>query len=355
MAFNYYDTVTLVNATEQLEPAKNFLRDRYFPTNEATDVFATAEVLMEYKDGTSMIAPFVAPRKGGVTVHRKGYEAKRMQPPRIAPRRMLTIDDLNKKGFGEALMSGLTPEERQDVILLQDIAELSDMITRREEQMAAEVMQTNACIMKHIADDKADGDEMEIKFFTESQNPAKYTPTGNWTKDYEGIVADLSIMARTLTSKGLPATELIVGADVADALLSNTALQKMLDIRNFEIGRVDPKELPTGAALIATLNIKGRIIDVICYEEQYTDFADGKQKAYIDPKNIIMTAPGAGVTAYGAVSQVEADGEVHTYAAQRVPKFISDQLTDTRTVTVTSHPLVMPRAKNAFVVAKVLA
>ena len=65
MPFNFYDTHTLLMAVQQLTPAATFLRDRYFPTNDASDIFASEDVLVEYRDGTRKLAPFVAPRKGG--------------------------------------------------------------------------------------------------------------------------------------------------------------------------------------------------------------------------------------------------------------------------------------------------
>ena len=354
MPFNFFDTHNLLMAVEQLTPPTTFLRDRYFPTNAATDVFATNDVLVEYKDGSKRVAPFVAPRKGGVTILRSGYEVQRFEPPFVAPRRMLTIDDLNKRGFREALLSQLTPELRQRALILKDAQELSDMITRREEVMAAEVMQTNACIMKHIADDGDVIDEKYIQFYT-GDNEAVYTPSGNWSKDYTGIAADLAAMARLLTKRGLGASELVVGADAADAILGNAEIQKLLDINNYNIGRIDPATLPNGATHIATLNVKGRLIDVICYDEEYTDL-DGTVKSYIDPKTVILTAPAAGRTLYGAVSQVEqADGLFHTYTGKRVPKYLSNAEDNTRSLTLTACPLPIPNNKNPFIVAKVLA
>lgn len=355
MAFNFYDTHTLLAAVEQLTPPTTFLRDRYFPTNPATDIFSTNDVLVEFRDGSKVVAPFVAPRKGGVTILRNGYEMKRYEPPFIAPRRMLTIDDLKKRGFGEALLSNLTPEQRQRTILLNDASELDEMITRREEVMAAEVMQTNGCVMKHIADDKDTTDDMEIRFYSEGDNPAKYTPTGNWETEYAGIIADLAAMARLLTSRGLGATDLVAGADAADAILSNTEIQKLLDINNYNIGRIDPSTLPNGVTHIATLNVKGRLIDVLCYEETYTN-DEGEDTPYIDAKSVVLTAPAAGRTAYGAVSQVEQnDGEFHTYTGRRVPKYLSNAEGNTRTLTLSSCPILMPKNKNPFIVAKVLA
>ena len=353
MPFNFFETHNLLMAVEQLTPPTTFLRDRYFPTNDATDVFATNDVLVEYKDGSKRVAPFVAPRKGGVTILRSGYEVQRFEPPFIAPRRMLTIDDLNKRGFGEALLSQLTPEVRQRTLILKDAQELSEMITRREEVMAAEVMQTNACVMKHIADDKTEGDEKHIQFYTGS-NEAVYTPSAKWSKDYTGIGADLAAMARLLTKRGLGASELVVGADAADAILANTEIQNLLDINNYNVGRIDPATLPNGATHIATLNIKGRLIDVICYDEEYTDL-EGNVKSYIDPKTVILTAPAAGRTLYGAVSQVEqADGLFHTYTGKRVPKYLSNAEGNTRSLTLSACPLLIPNNKNPFIVAKVL-
>ena len=352
MSFNFFDTHNLLMAVEQLTPPTTFLRDRYFPTNAATDVFSTNDVLVEYKDGSKRLAPFVAPRKGGVTILRSGYEVQRFEPPFVAPRRMLTIDDLNKRGFGEALMSNLTPEVRQRAMILKDVQELSEMITRREEAMAAEVMQTNACVMKHIADDADVVDEKYIQFYT-GTNDALYTPSAKWAKDYEGIGADLAAMARLLTKRGLGATELVVGADAADAILANTEIQRLLDLKNYEVGRIDPRTLPNGTTHIATLNVKGRLIDVICYDEEYTDGSD--TKSYIDPKTVILTTPGAGRTMYGAVSQVEqSDGLFHTYTGKRVPKYLSNAEGNTRSLTLSSCPLLIPNNKNPFIVAKVL-
>ena len=354
MAFNFYDTYNLLMAVKELTPPTTFLRDRYFPTNDATDLFSTNYVLVEYKDGSKRLAPFVAPRKGGVTILRSGYEVQQFEPPFIAPRRMLTFDDLNKRGFGEALLSNLTPEQRQRTILLSDAQELSEMITRREEAMAAEVMQTNGCIMKHIADDADVSDDKEIRFYSEGSNPATYTPSDNWTSEYTGIIADIAAMAKLLTKRGLSATELICGSDAADAILSNAEIQKLLDIKNYNVGRIDPSTLPNGASHIATINVMGRLIDVICYDEEYTE--GSQTKAYIDPKNVILTAPAAGRTLYGAVSQVEqSDGLFHTYTGRRVPKYLSNAEGNTRTLTITSCPLLIPNNKNPWIVAKVLA
>lgn len=354
MAFNFYDTHTLLMAVQELDRPVSFLRDRYFPTNAATDVFSTNDVLVEFQDGSKRLAPFVAPRKGGVTILRNGYEMKRYEPPYIAPRRMMTYDDLKKRGFGEALLSNLTPEQRQRALILSDFDQLSNLIARREEAMAAEVMQTNGCIMKHIADDKDESDDMEVRYYSEGSNPANYVPSVKWDQSTAKVLADLEAMVRLLTSRGLPASDLVCAPDVADTVIRNAEIVGLLDNRRYELGSVEPSVLAPGAAIIARLNVLGRMINIISYDETYTDDA-GANKPFITDGNCILTAPAAGRTVYGAVTQVEqTDGEFHTYAGMRVPKYLSNAEGNTRTLTLTSRPLMMPNNKNPFIVASVL-
>lgn len=354
MSFNFFDTYTLLMAVEQLTPPVTFLRDRYFPTNDASDIFATDDVLVEYKDGTKRLAPFVAPRKGGVSILRKGYQLERYTPPFVAPKRMLTMDDLKKRGFGEAIYAQLTPEQRQQALILKDMDELGVLISRREEAMAAETMLTNGCIMKHIADDADKGDEMEIRFYSSSTNPAKYTPTVKWDASGANILSDLGIMVRMLTSRGLRAADLVCSPDTADTIANNDTIQKLLDNKRYEIGMVQPEILPDGAAVICRLNVGGRIINVISYDETYTDDSDN-DKLYIPSGKCVLTAPAAGRTLYGAVTQVEqSDGEFHTYTGRRVPKYLSSAEGNTRSLTLSSRPLMIPNNKNPFIVADVL-
>ena len=220
--------------------------------------------------------------------------------------------------------------------------------------MAAETMLTNGCVMKHIADDVDKADEMEIRFYSEASNPATYTPTAKWDATGGKILKDLEAMIRMLTKRGLRASDLVCSPDVADTIINDAAVQKLLDNRRIEIGNVEPELLPDGAAIVARLNVLGRIISVISYDLTYTD-DEGNDKLYIPSGKCVLTAPGAGRAAYGAVSQVEqSDGEFHTYAGRRVPKYVSSAEGNSRTLTISSRPLMIPNNKNPFIVADVL-
>ena len=358
MAFNFYDTHTLLASVQQLPPLHTFLLDRYFPTNAASDIFATDDVLVEYKSGSKKASPFVAPRKGGIAILRDGYTMKRFTPAHIAPKRPLSIDDLKKRGFGEALYTQLTPEQRQGVIMLGDLDELRDMNARRKEAMAAEVIFTNGCIMHEYTDDLGTYEEKEVRFYDEVSNPATFTPDNYWTTTEASgkqILSDVAAMISMLTSRGLSATEVLVAPDVADVILANEWILKLLDNRNYQIGGVDPALLPAGVSKIARLNIKGRMIDFLCYEDTYTE-VDGTTKAFVPQGMIAVGAPAAGRTVYGAITQVEqSDGEFHTYTGVDVPKYLSDATKNVRELILSSAPLCMPNNQNPFITARVIA
>ena len=349
MALDIFSTHTMLAAVQEINPLHTFLRDRYFPTNDSTDLFSTDDVLVEYRDGSKTLAPFVAPRKGGVTVLRKGYKMDRYTPPYIAPKRPMTIDDLKKKGFGEALFANLTPAQRQGALMMKDFEEMDAMIARREEAMAAETLLTNGCVMKHIADNASNEDEMEIRFYDGENNPAQFTPDVDWDEAGADILGDIYAVCEMLAKRGLGHTDLIVSPSVGSAILDNEKIQKLLDNRNFNIGGVDPAILPEGVTKIARLNCKGHVVDVLQYSESYTG-DDGENVNYITDGMAVLTAPGCGRTLYGAVSQVEqADGLFHTYTAKRVPKYYSDAQGNTRELYLTSCPLCIPNNKNAWI------
>ena len=112
---NIYETQTMVAAMQLIPPKPTFLRDRYFPSTD-TELFVTEDVLIDYKDEYKRkMAPCVVPRRGGIPVGREGYRTERITPPYVAPERILTIDNLNKRQFGETLFSRRKPAEREAV------------------------------------------------------------------------------------------------------------------------------------------------------------------------------------------------------------------------------------------------
>lgn len=352
MPFNIYDTHTLYGAIQLMKSQTRFLKERYFPT---TGVFATNDILVDIRDAQNKLAPFVVRKKHGETYDRIGYKTNQYTPPYIAPRMAITIDDIERRGFGEALYTQMTPEERAMQYIRDDVETLDKMITRREELMCAEIMFNGKLTMQQYADDNDAPIEAELKYYEGSSNPAIYTPSSKWDTSSAKIVEDIATMVRMLRRIENGATDLIVGADVANVMLANEDIRKLLDNRRFFAGEVNPQLSEWGVEALGYINTTGNAIGVYCYDFYYTDSA-GNSQPFIPAKKVVLTAPNAGQTLYGAVTQMEEeDRQLHTRVGARIPKVVSNVDNNVRTLTLSACPLMAPRSKSPFISATVLS
>ena len=161
---NIYETIWMLAAIEELPLEHTFFKSRYFPTDDMMDVFNTSKVLADYREGKRKKAPFVVPRIGSLPVGREGFKTYELEPAYIGLSMPLTIDQLQKRGFGESIMSGMTPEERAKHLQLHDMEELSARISRTEEWMACQTMLNNGCVMRHETDVEGVYEDVEVKF-----------------------------------------------------------------------------------------------------------------------------------------------------------------------------------------------
>ena len=166
---NFFDTYVLMAIAEEIVPQQTFFRDRYFPTGER-DIFACDKVLTEYRKGDRKMAAFVSARAGDIPMDRIGYAIHEYQPAFIAPSRLLTLDDLTKRGFGEAIYANSTPAQRAARLQLDDLTDMDRRIVRREEWMCAQTMINNACTMQTYIDDKTEGEKLYVKFFDDASD-----------------------------------------------------------------------------------------------------------------------------------------------------------------------------------------
>ena len=357
MAIDIYQTQTIIAAMELMPKRPTFLRDRYFKTSDE-DMFVTEDVLVEYKDEKSRkMAPVVIPKKGGIAVPRDGYRTERLTPPYVAPERTLTVDDLKKKQFGETLFSQQTPAAREGQILKTDLNDLNGMIDTTEECMASQTLFENGYSFRQYADKYGSGEyeEYEIHFYDGEQNTAVYTPAVPWSRTNNAIINDLYIIAKLLKNRGLRASEVIFGDEVADVIINNEYIQKLLDNRRLNLMDINPQPLPDGATSYGKINCMGIMLELICYSEEYVDITDGRTKTFVPSGKIAVTAPEMGRCMYGAITQMEeSDRQFHTYANRRVPHVTYNTHDSVRTLAQQARPLMVPKVKDSAISATVL-
>lgn len=346
-----FSSYTLAAVVKEIIPEVTFFKDRYFPTG-AGDIFSTDEVITEYTKGSRKMAAFVAPRIGAIPVERSGYEFRKFAPAYIGVSRALTLDDLQKRGFGEALYSNVSPQQRALQLERDDLTELDRRITRREEWMCAQTMLNNACTMQEYVDAKTKGDIKYVQFFDGENSEHKYTPANPWNSDKANIVGDVYAMCQALAYRGLNATDLVIGSDVADVFYHNEEIRKLLD-KNFAVnfGAINERITYPGVSTLGTFNFRGFTLTIFVVSSTYED-DNGKDAPYFPKDAAMVTFPNCGHLMYGAITQMPYGSvDWQTVAASRVSKFFVDNENEIRKVRLATRPLAAPRTYCPYIVA----
>ena len=351
---NFFDTYVLMAITEEIVPQETFFKDDYFPTGEG-DIFACDKVLTEYRKGDRKMAAFVSARAGDIPMDRRGYEIHEYQPAFIAPSRLLTLDELRKRGFGEAIYANSSPAQRAARLVQNDLVDMDNRIIRTEEWMCAQTMLENGCTMQEMIDNQTKGEAKVVKFYNPGhENDHLYTVAHKWSEDTGAFFGDVPAMCRLLSKRGLRAVDLLLGADVYDAVLNMEKVQRLLDKNSgIIVGKIE-QELSAydGVTYGGTLNFRGYKLNLISVDETYVDTANAEQR-YFPKTDALITAPACGHLMYGAITQINYGDTIQsTISSRRVPKFSIDQENDVRKMSLKTRPLAAPKNYIPWIRAK---
>lgn len=351
IALNILDTYYMLGMLEAIVPMPSFLKDRYCTTT-AEDMFLGNKVIAEFSDGDRLMAPFVVPRAGDVLTSRHGYELSEFAPPYIAPSRMLTVDDLHKRGFGERILPDTKPAERARRLLARDLKELQNRIARREEWMVAQVMQSNMLTAKEYIDDQNTGEDFDVYFYEKGgSNPSQYTVASTWSS-FKAMEADVSAMIDNLGDRGLPATDLIIGSKVAAWMKYDETLLKRMDNRRLDVAHIQEMKMRYPyITYLGSVDFSGTWLDIYVNRETVVDEKGVTTKLWGD-KDVMVTAPDSFRLMYATITQMNDAGDYEDFTERRVPKLVLDVPHDTRKLRIAGMPLPVPKNKAPMQVAK---
>lgn len=351
---NILDTYYMAGLWEGLSPVNTFFRDRYFPT-APEDIFAADKVLVEYRDGDTGRAPFMVLDADPIAVARKGYEIHDYSPVCIKQARNLSVDQLKQRGFGEAILSNSTEEERAARLVAGDLELLERRFVRTEEKLCADTMINNGFSVNEMLDANTVGNVATVKFYDPiAGNDGAYTISIQWTSatTWSAIVADVRAMCRALSRRGLPHTDLIVGQAVADILLANADFKALVNKESgIIIASPIVQELTQydGVSLLGIVNFGGYRLNVIVVDEQYMD--NGSWVNYFPAKGMMVTAPGCGHIMYAHIVHMDEDGNIATITGKRVPDLFVDRRRKIRELILESRPFAAPKNYSPWIYA----
>lgn len=344
-----YEPRTMGRIVEKLPPVRTFFRDTFFRREET---FNTETVDVDFVKGTRKVAPFVHRIIGGKTVPNTGYETKTYKPPLVAPDKITTVDDLLKRRPGESLVSGRSPAERAVLKMSDDFRELRDMISRREELMCVQSIFTGKIPII------GEGLNEVIDFgFTNTEIIS--TATKKWSNAGSDPIGDLKRWHKQVQKTGFTNCNACVMADdVATAFVGHEKVQKVLDVRNYNLAVIQPRQLPNGVTYVGTIHELG--MDVYTYNEWYLDDWTNpekpEEKPLVPDGMLAMLSTNANYSMYyGAITLIdEGTKEFKTVEGKYVPDTWVKRKPARRFLQLQSAPLSVPHDVDSWFTAKVL-
>lgn len=343
-----YEPRTMGRIVEKLPPARTFFRKNFFKNEET---FATKKVDVDFVKGARKVAPFVHRVIGGKTVPNTGYRTETYTPPLVAPNKVTTADQLMDRLPGESIASARTPAERAVLKAAKDFRELHQMIERREELMCVQSIFTGKIPII------GEGLNEVIDFgFTNKEEIT--TTTKKWTNAASDPIADLRRWHKKVQQTGFTNCDICIMSDgVATAFMTHDKVKSLLDVRNYNLAIIQPKQLPDGVTYIGTIHELG--LDIYTYNEWYLDdwTNEKEEEKPLVPEGMLalMSSRVSYSMYYGAITLIDKDTEnFRTVEGKYVPDTWIVRSPAKRFLQLNSAPICVPHDVDSWFVAKVL-
>lgn len=350
MAYDLFDSRTMMQSLEQSKPPRTFFLDTFF--SGAPRTFDTEAVDIDIMKGKRRLAPFVNPYREGKVIEKRGFKTRSYKPAYIKPKMVTTAEDILKREAGSHIYSPNSgPALRAAREVGRNLAELNEMIVRREEWMAAQSIITGTCrIIGEGIDDLVDFLMASTHLPVLSGGalwsaPTTATPLDD-LKTWKRLIAKDSGISPSICVMGLSAIDAFLKCD--QVIGTSTGGKNVFNMINVQMGRIDPRILPDGVTYYGTLQELG--LDIYTYEEWYVDDDSNIEMPMMPADRVLLGNPSARTEKlYGAIRDLKA-----LAAVPRFPKSWEQEDPSVRYVMVQSAPLMAPIQIDAFLSATVL-
>ncbi len=348
LPIDLFTTRTMLAAIEQMYIPRSFLLDTFFKNIETS---MTEVVDIDLYKGARRLAPFVQPFAQGKVIDRIGWTTRTFKPPYIKEKIPTQVVQILKRQMGATIyQGGMTPAEKAAAQLGKDMLELIQMIQRREEWMASQILQNG--LVRCVGDDM----DVTVNFLMNTTHLITLSGAALWSATTTATpITNLRTWKRLVAQdSGIVPDTVVFGQNVIQEFLANTVevlVQGALASVRIDRGQIDPENLPEGVTYWGYLKDPG--LDVYTYDEWYIDPVTGLTQPMVPADMIFMGSTRARTARhYGAIQDLKAlNGELAS--VQYFPKMWEEEDPSVRWLMVQSAPIPCMHQPDAFLAATV--
>lgn len=296
MEITLYTTRQLLGLYREQEAPTSYFRDLGF-----NRVMNFDEEYIDFQKITESrrLAPLVMPTVQGRPIYTEASRLSRFKPAYLKPKDPISPSRVLRRRPTENLFSPntLTPQQRYLSIVADILRCHRDAIERREEWMAAQVLQFGRVTLSGI-----DYETTTIDFERDPDHTVVLTGTDTWDNPAVNIMDELNAyIAKIRQAKfGGAVNRITVGAEVLPFILKNESVKKQLDL----FTRGTNAQLNTGLRSGEKVEYIGNLgpnVQLWVNSEDYEGM-NGEPEFYFDQKGVLLTTGSIeGVRCFGAI------------------------------------------------------
>jgi hypothetical protein len=338
-----FNTAVLARVVENLPPPSSFLLDKFFPGVQTSD---SELIVFDVDTSKPRITPFVHPTVAGKVVADRGFSTNSFKPAYAKDKRILLPGAPVKRRQGERIGGSLTPMQRREAQIAQNLEDQLQMLTRREMVMASEALR-----LGQVTVTGEDYPTVVVNYGRDAALTVTLAGGARWGQAGVSPLDNLETWAGLVQAKSGAIAHDVVMDPKAWGIFRNdpTVLLRLNTLYAGQKGNLNLAPLTFGAG-DARARFVGNIGDfnIWVYQEPYVDENGGSQNMLPD-YTVILAAGGdapytvEGVRCYGTILDEEAQ-----YQAERY--FVKSWLEKdpaVRMLLLQSAPLVVPFRPNA--------
>lgn len=219
-----YSTTALNRLVQSLKRPQTALLSAFFGEVETSD---TEVIYFDVENKKRRIAPFVSPLREGKLVEDEGYVTNSFTPAYTKDKRVHDPNKALKRSAGESIGGTMAPMDRHQANLARSSADQLDMLTRRKEVMASEVLRTGKVTVS------GEGyPTTVVDFGRNAAHTVALTTTARWGESGVDPLANLKTWGLTvLKNAGAKIEDVIMDVAAWELFAAAASVQQFLNTR----------------------------------------------------------------------------------------------------------------------------
>ncbi|HCT55928.1 MAG TPA: minor capsid protein E [Gemmatimonas aurantiaca] len=338
-----YDTAELSQTINSLISLQNGLHKMFF-SNVKTH--KTETVVFDVKTKRRVTARYVHPRSPGKPRQLTGFRTDSFQPAYIKELTAFDPDRAFKRMAGESLMGTMSPQERVDAAIVEELTEHRDVIDRTLERQAVEGLRDAKVIISG-----EDYPTVEVDFGRdEDLSKAENTLTGGdrWgqTATADPLKTLRGRSRKLVQLSGSAGRHVVLESAGYDAFRSIPRIDDIFDTKDIKVGDLNFNEAQTEGLIY-----RGKADGFFFYTyDAWFEDENGEDQPALAEGEALMLGAVEGTTHYGAIKDFEAQFEPMPIFTKMKTEWNPSSLQ----VLSQSSPLVVPVRTNATCAMQVL-